>query len=85
MPNVYIHSPGTPVHYVSSIGDTPEWMREYGTVTGTWLTQDEPGEEPYRVYSIELQSGGNTVWSHDCTHYDFTWRERPEFRDAIPA
>jgi len=74
--NRYIHPPGTPVVYICTVtGEGVPWIGP-GTVTETWLTQDEPGEEPYRVYSIDLAGGGNTVWSHDCTHYDFAWRER---------
>lgn len=76
-PNEYIHPAGTPVIYRSyPTGEPLPWIGP-GTVTGTWMTQDEPGEQPYRVYSIDLVGGGNTVWAHDCTHYDFDWRERP--------
>jgi hypothetical protein len=82
--NTYIHPVGTPVHYVSTIGETPSWMAQYGTVTETWMTQDEPGEEPYRVYRVVLQNGGSTVWDHTATHYDFAWRDRPEFRTEDP-
>lgn len=76
--NTYIHPIGTPVKYVPTI-DLPWMDGVVGTVTDTWLTQDEPGEEPYRVYSVALQGGGDAVWDGGCTHYDFAWRERPEF------
>jgi len=84
-PNTYTHPVGTPVRYVCTIADTPEWLAEYGTVTDTWLTQDEPGEAPYRVYQVALVGGGTAVWTHECAHYDFDWRERAEFRDLIRA
>lgn len=84
-PNIYLHPVGTPVRYVCTITDTPEWLAESGTVTDTWLTQDEPGEQPYRVYQVALVGGGTAVWAHECAQYDFAWRDRTELPEAVPA
>ena len=83
-PNIYLHPIGTPVRYVCTItGNTPEWLAERGTVADTWMTRDEPGEQPYRVYQVALVGGGTQVWTHECAHYDFDWRDRADLRAQL--